>query len=239
MVIMMDEIINLINQLFEVRTQQIKTGFLSQNNQNQTMIKAFAALTHKNPESAILDIYVFESYVKKDLDLIASNIVTGRNDYWDFLNSGQKTWDKQLEYEFENYKRDEYLNKYGRDLEIAFRALADLAFGMDLSSAINYVICKETTVRQQLSYINLSNINSRNLKSILREMNDYYTSQCSGYKPIKTFINKAWNNENLSIVETGAGGAIWGAVLGGPIGMVAGAALASMWASNKKKETYR
>ena len=114
-----------------------------------------------------------------------------------------------------------------------------LFFKTTFLTAINELICTNQSVRQDLSFISLNNASLNGLKSVLYDMVEYYASQSMDYKPIKSFINRAWNNENVDIVGAGTSGAVLGAILGGPIGMVAGAALAGMWADGKKQEPYR
>ena len=235
----MDDILNFLNQMFEAKMEHIKTNFTSQYQTLQGMIKALAAITHEQLETAIMDIYVCEKDVNREAGLIVDNILNGSRNCWDNLNSEQKNWEKQLESEYKQLKSTEYMNKYGRDSGKVYSTLIDFSFRSELLAAINEVICKNPNVRQQLSLISVNNVSKNELKSVLFDMTEYYASQITDYKPIKSFINKAWNNENIDIVDSGVNGAILGAILGGPIGMVAGAALAGMWADGKKKETYR
>ena len=235
----MDDILNYLNQMFESKMEHIKANFTLQEQELQTMIKAFAALTHDQPETAIMDIYIFEKDIERETGFIAENIVNGSKNFWDYRKPEQKNRDKQLENEYKELKKSEYLNVYGRNVDKIYNTVINKIFCLAYLTAINEVICTNISVRQQLSLITLNNININELKSVLNDMTEYYASQSTDYKPIKSFINRAWNNENISVAGTGASGAIWGAILGGPVGMVAGAALAGLWADNKKKETYR
>lgn len=234
----MDEILNYLNQMFEAKAEHLKSNF-DQYVPLQGGIKALAAITHEQPETAVMNIYVFEKDVESEVGFLAENLINGSKKYSDYSGPEQKNRNKQLENEYRQLKSTEYMNRYGRNNDKVYYTLIKESFIVEILSAINQVICNDPRVRQQLSLINVNKININELKPVLFDMAEYYASQCSDYKPVKAFINKAWNNENISIVGTGASGAIWGAILGGPVGMVAGAALAGMWADGKKKETYR
>lgn len=235
----MDDVLNYLNQMFEAKMEHIKTNFTSPDQPFEGTIKALAALTHEQIETAVMDIFIFEMDVKREVDYIAENIVNGSRKYMAYPSPEQKNRDKQLENEFRQFKSEEYMNRYRRDGNKIYYTLINLFFKTTFLTAINELICTNQSVRQDLSFISLNNASLNELKSVLYDMIEYYASQSMDYKPIKSFINRAWNNENVDIVGAGTSGAVLGAILGGPIGMVAGAALAGMWADGKKQETYR
>lgn len=239
----MDSILEMLSELFEMRTAQIQADFLYNDEMGQNLIKAYAAISHEKRDDALCDLFLADNAIDELKDLIVNNVAAGQKKMFDGSIYEGKMADRLIKIYKEHGGAQEYGPKY-RDSESIYRALVATVFGHYLMEPINTVLCKDPRIDEQLSVVRFANsrgyeLDRYEIKQALNEMNNYYSSQCYEYKPIKTFINKVWNNENISIVDSGAAGAFWGAIFGGPIGMVAGAALGSMWADNKKASTYR
>ena len=228
----MEELLDLLSRLMEsIVDNDVKVNFNYQNVNTKKLFYGLAYFVYN--QQNCLELYREESYIKIYVGAIIHALKTKERSY--ISEQQMKEFDTIIEASYRQVKYREYNEKYSRSsLDYIYYLVIEKYFSFHILEGILEFINDSVDVRKCLSVINMNSIDAKELENALNDMVDYYSSQCAGYKPIKECFNKAWRAVNLGIAESGITGAVLGTVVGGPIGAIAGSAIACWWADREK-----